>query len=306
MRQVVLIPLDGAVESSMYDSIVSGGTSLSELRSLFFVRLYDLLKNLYGDTNILMWGVPSGNKSSEANKWNKINENDLVLFSKNGLFVATAIAKIKFQSENLAQRLWPSQTGTESRQYLFTIDAFNELSEAKGAALNFIRNKRKLQLSDFQVLDNHLVQDFLNEMDLPGDLDSGTDSRAGFGLSAAENKVIEKHSVSIATAYLLGQGFSDVQDVGDTESFDLLASSSSRTLSVEVKGSTGPATHVILTKNEVIYQKNAFPENALLIVSNIVLHQTDPLTASGGEIRFISPWSIEDNSLTPISYDYKV
>jgi hypothetical protein len=86
----------------------------------------------------------------------------------------------------------------------------------------------------------------------------------------------------------------------------LLATSDSRTLSVEVKGTTGPAKSVILTKNEVKYQKEAYPENALLIVYNIVLDDDDPKFASNGEIRFISPWFIEDSSLTAISYDYKV
>jgi len=306
MRQVILIPLDKLDESNMYESIFNGGIKLGELESLLFVKLYDLLDVLYGKRDIPIWGVPSGNKSSEANKWNKINENDVAIFVREGIFVATAVTKMKFQSENIARRLWPNQTGLDSRQYLFTLDEFSELDVTKRESLGLIVRKRKLPLSEFQVLNNQLATDFLAELGLlePKSLESGV--RFGSRLSAAENKIIEKYSVSIAIDYLSSLGFTEIHDVGDTESFDLLATSDSRTLSVEVKGTTGPAKSVILTKNEVKYQKEAYPENALLIVYNIVLDDDDPKFASNGEIRFISPWFIEDSSLTAISYDYKV
>jgi hypothetical protein len=164
MRQVILIPLDKLDESNMYESIFNGGIKLGELESLLFVKLYDLLHVLYGKRDIPIWGVPSVNKSSEANKWNKINENDVAIFVREGIFVATAVTKMKFQSENIARRLWPNQTGLDSRQYLFTLDEFSELDVTKRESLGLIVRKRKLPLSEFQVLNNQLATDFLAEL----------------------------------------------------------------------------------------------------------------------------------------------
>lgn len=56
--------------------------------------------------------------------------------------------------------------------------------------------------------------------------------------------------------------------------FDFLATKENQELSVEVKGSTGPLTAILLTKNEVHHQKTAFPNNMLVIVDSIELDRT--------------------------------
>jgi hypothetical protein len=75
---------------------------------------------------------------------------------------------------------------------------------------------------------------------------------------------------------------------------------------VEVKGSTGSAKSVILTKNEVNFQIEAYPMNGLFIVSNIELIRGEQISAQGGDIKFISPWLIDENDLKPISFEYRV
>jgi hypothetical protein len=306
MRQIVLIPVVDLDASNMYNEILSGGVNLLDLESSLFVKLHELLLQHHGNRRLPIWGLPSGNRSVEANKWNRTKEGDVVLFYKEESLVASAVIKVKFQSENIARLLWPEQVIDEPRQYLFTMDDFMLLNPSQSSLLGAILRKAKLKNLGFQILDNQVALEFLQELGYPNSTEKDSNSRASFGLSAAENKVIEKHAVALAIEYLSSLGYGKIQDVGDSESFDLIAETSLRTLKVEVKGSTGPANNVILTKNEVFLQKNSFPDNGLLIVSNIELTNSDSLSASGGEIRFISPWNIDDSALTPISYDYKV
>jgi hypothetical protein len=306
MRQVVLIPLDGNSELEMYKSISSGGTKLSNLEPLLFSRLHELLLETHGDKSIIFWGVPSGVKSSAANKWNKINANDVALFSHEDKFIGAAPIKIKFQSENIARELWPSLQTLDPRQYLFTLQNLIQIDESSNAALSNIRRKAKFSVTDFQVLGSQVSLDILGAIVDLIEPKSETKSSQGFGLNAKEKKVIENYSVSKAVEHLFKLGYEEIEDVGDRESFDLIAKSSSKVLSVEVKGSTGLANNVILTRNEVAFQKRAYPNNALIIVSNIVLDRDGSLKASGGDVRFISPWKVQEDSLTPISYDYKV
>ena len=75
---------------------------------------------------------------------------------------------------------------------------------------------------------------------------------------------------------------------------------------VEVKGTQSSGDKVFLSKNEVIYQKKFYPNNALVIVSEIKLEKGEEPKASGGNIKVISPWKITNNHLTAMAFEYEV
>ncbi|MER5938432.1 DUF3578 domain-containing protein [Streptomyces sp. NPDC001928] len=130
-------------------------------------------------------------------------------------------------------------------------------------------------------------------------------SGQGFLLTAGERRAIERHSVRMATEHFVAQGWK-VKDVGDKESFDLLATRGERRLHVEVKGTTSTGQEVILTRAEVEKQRRYYPDNALVVVHSIELDRTqeEPAT-SGGVLQCTSPWVVEDDDLTVISYVYR-
>ncbi|NMI60232.1 DUF3578 domain-containing protein [Streptomyces sp. RLA2-12] len=127
----------------------------------------------------------------------------------------------------------------------------------------------------------------------------------GFLLTSGERRAIERHSVRMATEHFEAQGWS-VKDVGDKESFDLLLTKGERRLHVEVKGTTSTGLEVILTRAEVEKQRKYYPDNALVVVHSIELDRTgaEPVT-SGGVLHCTSPWVVEDEDLTVISYAYR-
>lgn len=130
--------------------------------------------------------------------------------------------------------------------------------------------------------------------------------RARLKMTAEERKAIENRAVSLVTVSLESHGYR-VRDVGATESYDLDAKRGSDRLFVEVKGTTSPGIEVVLTKNEVALHLREHPNNMLAVVSNIHLDNSGMIPiASGGDLRLISPWSIEPASLTPLSYTYIV
>ncbi|MFE1399232.1 MrcB family domain-containing protein [Nocardiopsis dassonvillei] len=127
----------------------------------------------------------------------------------------------------------------------------------------------------------------------------------GFRLSAPDRRALELHSVGMATAYFEAQGWS-VKDVGATESYDLLLKRGDERLHVEVKGTTSEGAQVILTRAEVDKQRELAPENALVVVHSIHLDRSvSPPTASGGVLHCTSPWEIEEEDLTVVSYIYR-
>jgi hypothetical protein len=306
MPKLFVVPVDEIDEYEMFCITVKKGIYLDELKSLLFPKLYELLKHANGSDRFPIWGVPSGVKSSYANKWNKMAEGDIAIFTKDNGFLGFSKMGTKFQSESIAQKLWPKSESEGIKQYLFTLKAFFEIDEVKSKALDAIRRKGKIDFGVFQVFDNQYSLEICNVLGIYFPETSQVESSQGFGLSTDEKKIVELHAVKAAINHLSALGFTEIEDVGSVSSFDLLARGPGKQLSVEVKGSTGPAASVILTRNEVNYQKEIYPLNGLFVLSNIQLDRIPTPVASGGEVLFISPWLITESDLKPISFEYKI
>jgi hypothetical protein len=306
MTKIVIIPVNSTDEISMFEKTVILGINSNSLQPLLFIKLYELLQSIHGDGPFPIWGVASGEKSSEANKWNRIEDNDVVLFARSNKILGYAIVKTKFQSENVARELWPDLHTSEIRQYLFTLEKYVEIDDRSNRLLEPIVRRGKFQLDSFQLIDNQFSLELIKAIGLDEIEVASVSSGQGFGLTAAEKKVVELHAVKLAIEHLTMLGYTEIEDVGDKESFDLRALSSEKQINVEVKGSTGAASSVILTKNEVSFQKDAYPLNGLFVVSNIELTRGEKISAQGGDIQFISPWLIDESSLNAISYQYQI
>ncbi|MGQ4414587.1 DUF3578 domain-containing protein [Streptomyces sp. SAS_269] len=127
----------------------------------------------------------------------------------------------------------------------------------------------------------------------------------GFLLAVDERRAVEARSVYMASEYFKAQGWS-VQDVGAKRPYDLHLCRGQETLRVEVKGTTSDGSQVILTRSEIEHQREFAPSNALVIVHSITLDRTvEPAVATGGTLKCISPWFIDDKNLTAVSYIYR-
>ncbi|MEV7865277.1 DUF3578 domain-containing protein [Streptomyces sp. NPDC088124] len=127
----------------------------------------------------------------------------------------------------------------------------------------------------------------------------------GFLMTAAERKAIEDRSVLLATEHFEAQGWT-VKDVGASKPYDLHLTRGDEKLHVEVKGTTSDGSQIILTRAEVEWQRRFAPENALVIVHSIELDRSvEPVTATGGVLYCTSPWTIEEETLTVISYIHR-
>jgi hypothetical protein len=125
-------------------------------------------------------------------------------------------------------------------------------------------------------------------------------------LNARERKAIELRAMALATDHYVARG-GIVRDVSATRSYDLEVTVGGAVLTVEVKGSAGDGTEVLLTEGEVRHHRLAYPNNALVVVSSIRLlgPSADPI-AIGGQVRVLEPWVVLDEALTPIAHRYAV
>ena len=127
-----------------------------------------------------------------------------------------------------------------------------------------------------------------------------------FRQSAEERRAIEAHSMAVATSELKAQGW-NVEDVSTSRSYDLHCTRGTERLHVEVKGTTGDGTAVLLTPNEVVLARDRYPATALFIVSEIDLSvgPDDSTLASGGKLEILTPWDPDAaGELRPLGFHY--
>ncbi|MET8212566.1 DUF3883 domain-containing protein [Streptomyces sp. NPDC005373] len=76
---------------------------------------------------------------------------------------------------------------------------------------------------------------------------------------------------------------------------------------VEVKGTTGAATSVELTINEVLHARDKDNTVDLYVVSDIKVDTlTDPYTASGNKVTLFTDWEPAEEDLRPRKYEYRL
>ena len=132
-------------------------------------------------------------------------------------------------------------------------------------------------------------------------------SGQGFGLSQAERKQVELRAMRIARKLYEDRGW-EVVDKSNSHPYDLLATRNGETLYIEVKGTTGAGHSVVLTHGEVKHVRHHKKSSALVIVSGIVLTESNGTwDASGGTVTtHEAPWTIDDSRLEATEYRYSV
>lgn len=128
----------------------------------------------------------------------------------------------------------------------------------------------------------------------------------GYIAPAEVRRVVEEHAMRAATSHFQALGYS-IEDVSRTMPFDLCATLGQEEVHVEVKGTTGSAESVFLTRNEVIHASENPGRAALFVLSGIVLKDKGvSLVAAGGVVNLWHPWVLDSEALEPLQYRYKL
>lgn len=140
---------------------------------------------------------------------------------------------------------------------------------------------------------------------LPGlaDDDGGARRRTGQGYvnDVETKKAVELHAMAQARLHLEGLGF-EVDDHSDRAPYDLQARNAKTVISVEVKGTQGDGSAVLLTANEVEYARSHQPHVALVVVMGIKVARSPEPVASGGKVVVFWPWDPDEHALVPTAF----
>jgi len=127
-------------------------------------------------------------------------------------------------------------------------------------------------------------------------------------ISSQKRECVELYAVKKAEKDFISKGYEVEQMPRRNFPYDLKAKKNEEELYIEVKGKEGPAESVDVSRNEVIHCKENYGKSVLVVVKNVKtkLTQKGLWNASGGKIKIIKPWEINDDHLIVNTYKYKV
>ncbi|MGW1766107.1 DUF3883 domain-containing protein [Streptomyces sp. NPDC002073] len=127
---------------------------------------------------------------------------------------------------------------------------------------------------------------------------------AGYISDPKKRATIEKHAEQMATELYESEGWT-VEKLG--KPYDLRCTRGTEERHVEVKGTTGAATSVELTINEVLHARDEANTVDLFVVSDIKVDtSTDPYTPDGGTVWHRKDWEPAEEDLRPRKYEYRL
>ncbi len=128
----------------------------------------------------------------------------------------------------------------------------------------------------------------------------------GFQLDSKRRKAIENYAMDEARKYFDGKGY-ECDDHSNKRPYDLLYSRGREVLHVEVKGTQTDGAEVILTRGEVEFARRNEVQMVLFILHSIhVANSKNGFHLSGGDCTLIRPWRVDEGSLMPVSFKYRL
>lgn len=127
--------------------------------------------------------------------------------------------------------------------------------------------------------------------------------------SVVERLAIEKHAMDMAEERLRTEGWTRIEDVSLLRPYDLHCyRRDGRELRIEVKGTTGDGSSILLTPNEVRHARER-SNVVLIVVSEIELVRSGDsgeVDARNGVVEVVSPWDVDAGGhLRPTGYEWR-
>lgn len=124
----------------------------------------------------------------------------------------------------------------------------------------------------------------------------------GFSVSPEVRMAVEQHAMRQAEDYFRTQGF-QVEVLG--KPYDLRCVRGDELLYVEVKGTSTDGEEVLLTPNEVAFARQNASRMVLFVCAGVEVQRTGvAVETSGGTVRLLRPWNVDDGLLIPLGFTY--
>ncbi|WP_154990408.1 HNH endonuclease [Priestia megaterium] len=168
MNHVILQPA-GGVGKKNFENTIKRPVCLSEIVPYLDEKDVLRVSSYYDDGLVPIWGVTPGKNNVNLNKWKKIQNGDVALFSTKKKIFASGIVTHTFQSRELAKNLWGWKEEGVTWENIYLLDevkehqiSVQELNKSVGYSLNN-------SIRRFLVLDDKRSNKFFASFDMKSD-----------------------------------------------------------------------------------------------------------------------------------------
>jgi ribosomal protein L37AE/L43A len=204
----------------------------------------------------------------------------------------------------------PDETIVEVQSFVASIEDFSRLNsppsvhDVKSCAADGGGIKSQLSILE---LDPSKIQTLLEGIAVAPSIRSNKSRKGGqgFGLSQPERIAVEIRAMEVARRLYEDDGWI-VVDKSGSNPFDFLATRAEEFRYIEVKGTTGAGTSIMLTHGEVRHVRANRRTSALVVVAQISLAKSnDVWIGSDGTVAIHDdPWELDDSLLEATEYRY--
>lgn len=163
-NSIILQPAGSKGAKEHYLQTVANLVDIHTCEQFLTSEVFNKLIVAHPTNKAAMWGVEPS--SVNTNKWNKVSEGNLVLFSSDGRIHTSGVVSTKFNSRELANHLWGTTDDGNTWSLMYSLDeikslniSYLEFNKVVGYDPNYI-------IQGFNVLDEDRSNRFLDHYSL--------------------------------------------------------------------------------------------------------------------------------------------
>ena len=167
--RVILQPGADAVAVKNYNETILKNIKLNHIKNYLSDEEFKILKNIYHDDNIKIWGVVNGKNNCNYKKWEKINPGDIVFFAKNNKLFSMLTVTTKFKNKKLAKSLWKESDDGKLFENIYFLDELKNIDISYYEMNKIIGYSDGYKVQGFSVLDEDKSIKLINALDIKSD-----------------------------------------------------------------------------------------------------------------------------------------
>jgi hypothetical protein len=205
MSKIILQPSGNKGAREHYVDTIKHNVPLDSIEPHVTPQEFKILQEIYPTGECKVWGVTPG--GTNITKWNRIENGDVTLFSKDGAIYSSAVTTYKLHSRSLASALWDYNSKGQTLEYIYFLDEvkthdipYIEFNRAVGYADNYV-------IQGFNVLRQEQSISVLKTFDLESEIFVEEITEEKYEEVLAKLRSLEETEIEIISKRRLEQGY---------------------------------------------------------------------------------------------------
>lgn len=169
VNQVLLKPCGDQAAQDHFENTMRQRVELQEIRHLIPKRLHSHLSDLFPDGRASMWGVKTGKRDGNKNRWERVVLGATCLFAADGRVFGSGVVAAKFHSPRLASYLWGEDSYGGSWEWMYALAELREANIPYSNLARVLGYEPGFIVQGFMVLDETKSRACIEHFGLQGD-----------------------------------------------------------------------------------------------------------------------------------------